>query len=56
MSVGIPPVRRERAVRVPNAHCLQGDPPPPTSSTLIDVVVYPGCNALIVVRNEIFCA
>ena len=55
MSVGIPPVRRERAVRVPNAHCRQGDTPPPHFQH-IDVVVYPGCNALIVVRNEILCA
>ena len=54
MSVGIPPVRPERAVRVPNAHCRQGDPPPHFQH--IDVVVYPGCNALIVVRNEIFGA
>ena len=52
MSVGIPPVRRGRAVRVPNAHCRQGQPP----VQHIDDVVYPGCNALIVVRNEILCA
>ena len=54
MSVGIPPVRRERAVGGPE--CPLADkvtPPPPVQH--IDVVVYPGRNALIVVRNEIFC-
>ena len=30
--------------------------PPPPHYQHIDVVVYPGCNALIVVRNEIFCS
>ena len=33
MSVGIHPVRRERADRVPNVHCRQGEPPPPHTHT-----------------------
>ena len=46
----MPTVKRVRqwVGRAPNAHCRQGQTPP-LHDQHIDVVVYQGCNALVVV-------